>query len=178
MTLIENANQFVAAAVRNGVGIKALHAAIALKYFDDNNERLSYDKGYRLWLESKNDPGGGCKYNVAELFEIALEYAEEADSNARSNGCSDEDLLLRLSEDLYILDIAVNEARKIIPVEIRTYAVNIIEQMRKTVHVKAASFNEAEEIVKKNHSEGLYGELSMSLHHVSTVINVIGPLPS
>lgn len=178
MTVIENANQFVAAAARNGVGIKILHAAIALKYFDGNNERLVQGGNYKLWLESTNDPGNGCEYNVAELFEIAHEYAEETYGDARLNGLTEEDLLLRLSEDLYILDIAVNEARKVIPVEIKTYDVNIIEQMRKTVCVEAASYNEAEEIVKKNHAEGLYGELSLSLHHVGTIINVLGPRPS
>lgn len=68
MTVIENANQFVAAAVRNGVDIKAIHAAIALKYFDRNHEQLVRSDDYKLWLEPKNDPGNGCEYNVAELF--------------------------------------------------------------------------------------------------------------
>lgn len=175
MIEIQNANQFVAAAVRNGVCIKALHAAIALKYFDIKRERLTQGNNYKLWLEPKDDPGNGYEYNVAELFEIALEYAEEVHGDACSDRRTDEDLMLWLSEDLYILNIAVEEARKVIPVEINTYAVNIIEQLRKTVYVEAASFNEAEEIVKENYSKGEYGDLSLSQHRVSTIIHAIGP---
>lgn len=177
MTVIENANQFVAAAVRNGVGICALHAAVALKYFDSNDEQLVQGDNYKFWLVPKSDPGNGYEHNVAELFEVATEEADEIYNDACSNEQTDGDTLLRLSEDIYILNIAANEARKVIPVEVKTYAVNIIEQLRKTVYVEAASYNEAEEIVKKNHAEGLYGELSQSLHRVSTIINVIGPRP-
>lgn len=177
MTVIENADQFLAVAARNGVEVGRLHAAVALKYFEAGEERLVQGDNYKLWLEPKNDPGNGYEYNVAELFEVALECAEEIYNDACAKEHPDEDLLLWLCEDQYILKIAVEEARKVIPVEIKTYAVNIIEYMRKTVYVEAASSNEAEETVKKNHAEGLYGELSPSLHRVSTMINVIGPQP-
>lgn len=176
--VIENANQFVAAAARNGVGIKALHAAVALKYFRSGHERLMQSDNYKLWLASNEDQTNGYEYNVAELFEIALEYAEEIYRDSCSDGKTDDDLLLRLSEDLYILDIAVKEARNVIPVEIKTYAVNIIEQLRKTVYVEAASCNEAEESVRKNYANGDYGELNPSRHRISTIINVIGSRPS
>lgn len=83
--------------------------------------------------------------------------------------------MLRLSEDVYILSIAVEEARKVIPVKIKTYAVNIIEQLRKTVYVDAASCNEAEDIVREKYSNGEYGEPTLNQHCISTIINVIGP---
>ena len=177
MSVIENVDQLIAAAARSGVTIDRIQATLALKYFDDNDERITQHNGYKLWLAPVGDLDDGYDYNITELFEVAREYAEEAYNEACSKEKIDDDLLLRISEDEYILKLATEQAKQIVPVTIKNYAVNIIQYLKMTVYVDAASISEAEETVKKNYKEGLYGELSPSLHGCGTMVSVVSSSP-
>ena len=174
MTIINNAHQLIAVCARNGVRITYLQAAIALRHIAAAKERVAVNDCYRIWLESDRDPGNGYEYDVADLFELAHEYAEDAYSDSCSTENTSEDDRLRLAEDEHILAEAIQSAREVIPVKIRTYHVNIIEWLKRTVAVKAASTEEAELAVRKAYAEGKYGELTREMDLSSVMFNVTG----
>lgn len=159
MRKIEEANELMAASARQGWELSSIEASIILGYMEGHDYELLMDEKFRVYLHDGQDGekrDDDALYSIRDCVEFCQEMNEELLLDAQSSEKTDAKYILDLRKDEIILDSLMERVAKVIPPKIREYNVVIVETLKKTVTVEAASWAEAQMVVEDAWKNGDY----------------------
>lgn len=158
MRKIEEANELVAASARQGWELSSIEASIILGYMEGHDYELLMDEKLRVYLHDGQDgeKHDDALYSIRDCVEFCQEMNEELLLDTQSGEKTDAEYILDLRKDEIILDSLMERVAKVIPPKMREYNVVIVETLKKTVTVEAASWAEARMIVEDAWKNGDY----------------------
>lgn len=155
MRKVENAEDFVVVAARQGVTISEIEAQVLVESFHMGSYGLCRDDCFNLsaYPFDEEDFNGYEDRSIEEVCLEAIEIIEElmVDAVADGNGAIED-----LRKNLYILHVAEEKIKQVVPPTVREYQVLIVENLKKLVTVEAASIAEAISVAKENYENGDY----------------------
>ena len=161
MTEIKKAEDLVAVSIRQGLQMNLVEADIVLGYIEGHGFALMMDEQFQMALhdtEEEEQYGYSTDqpYTIREVVEFCQEMNEELLRDASSEESCDENRILDLRKDDFILSGLVERATAVIPPVIRRYKIVILEHLKRVVHVEAASWEEAKSKVEQAWKAGEY----------------------
>ena len=154
MRKIEEANELMAASARQGWELSSIEASIILGYMEGHDYELLMDEKLRVYLHDGQD--GDVLYSIRDCVEFCQEMNEELLLDAQSSEKTDAEYILDLRKDEIIIGSLMERVAKVIPPKMREYNVVIVETLKKTVTVEAASWAEAQMVVEDAWKNGDY----------------------
>lgn len=146
MKEIIEAKELIAVAARQGVQLEKVEADVLLGYMEGHDYCLMRNEEFGMMLHDKQDGeehSGDIAYTIRDVVEFGKEMNEELLLEAESKEQPDAENLLDLKKDEIILAGILTRAEAAVPATIREYRVVIVEHLKKTVPVVAASWAEA-----------------------------------
>ncbi len=159
MRKIEEANELMAASARQGWELSSIEASIILGYMEGHDYELLMDEKLRVYLHDGQDGekhDDDVLYSIRDCVEFCQEMNEELLLDAQSSEKTDAEYILDLRKDEIIIGSLMERVAKVIPPKMREYNVVIVETLKKTVTVEAASWAEAQMVVKDAWKNGDY----------------------
>lgn len=159
MKEIRNASELVAVSVRQGVELKEIEAEVILGYMEGHDYTLLMSEDFTMMLHDiagGEDNDNDMPYNIRQAVEFCQEMNEELLLDSSSKDDPDEEYLLDLRKDELILDSLMKRVEAVIPPTVQKYNVVIVEHLKKTVPVDAASWAEARMKVEDAWKSGDY----------------------
>lgn len=156
MRNIEKPEELVAVSIRQGVALNTVEAEIILGYTNGHDYDLVTGEDTVLKLRDRQAEEGSPDDDttIREVIETCQELNDELLRDVRSSDNPNYEYLFELRKDEFILDGAMQKAKAVIPPTVRRYNVLIIESLRKSVPVMAASWEEAVLKVREMWNDG------------------------
>lgn len=155
MRKVENAEDLMIVAARQGVTLSEIEAQALVESYDCGDYGLCRDDSYNLYAYpfDKKKFNGYEDITIHDVCLEAIENVEDMMADMPSEeGCSISDL----RKERYILRSVEEKIKNVIPPTVREYQVMIVENLKKIVTVEAASVTEAIDTAKKNYENGDY----------------------
>ncbi len=159
MRKIEEATELMAASARQGLELSSIEASIIIGYMDGHDYELLLDEELRVYLHDGQDGENhddDALYSIRECVEFCQEMNEELLLDAQSSEKVDGEYILDLRKDEIIIGSLMERVAKVVPPKMREYNVVIVETLKKTVRVEAASWAEAQMVVSDAWKNGDY----------------------
>ena len=156
MRTIEKPEELVAVSIRQGVELNTVEAEIILGYTNGRDYDLVTGEDAVLKLRDRQAEEGSPddETTIREVIETCRELNDELLRDVRSSDNPNYEYLFELRKDEFILDGAMQKAEVVIPPTVRRYNVLIVESLRKSVPVMAASWEEAVLKVREMWNDG------------------------
>lgn len=157
MTEIKKAEDLVAVSVRQGVKMNCVEAAVVLSYIRGTGFSMSSDERFKMLLHDGDTAEGSenCyEYTVRELASLCLKMNNEMLLDESGKPEPNEDDLLDLQKDEFILTGLMKKAASVIPPVIHRYDIVILEYLKRVVPMEAASWEEAKSKVEQAWNNG------------------------
>lgn len=159
MSEIKKAEDLMAVSARQGVKMNSVEAAVALSYVRGTGFFISSNEHFEMLLHDGDTAEGSenCyEYTVRELASLCLSMNNEMLSDENGKLEPNEDDLLDLQKDEFILSGLMEKVAAVIPPVIRRYDIAIVEHLKRVVHMEAASWEEAKSKVEQAWKAGEY----------------------
>ena len=161
MTEIKKAEDLVVVSVRQGLQMNLVEADIVLGYIEGHGFALMSNEQFQMALhdteeEEKYGYSKDQPYTIREAVEFCQEMNEELLRDASSEESRDENRVLDLRKDDFILSGLMERATAVIPPVVRRYNIIILEYLKRVVPVEAASWEEAKSKVEQAWKKGEY----------------------
>lgn len=157
MKTMTKPEELVSVSSRQGLKMTFIEADIVLGYMEGHDYCLMMDDQFHIRLHDMQDGekhDEDMDYDVRQAIEFAREMNEELLLEESSKTDRNESYVLDLMKDEHIIDGLMQRAQQVIPPVVREYRVSIIETLKMTVPVQAASWDEAKMNVEQRWKDG------------------------